>query len=244
LVYLVGIPVAAAAIWMLPEPSAGHRPGGSDAAKPSMREVLRSLPVLPWLYAFVFIVQLQLYSIIVFVPQRLAEIGVTRPFLVAIAIALVNLMAGLVGLNYGRIRGVLGFRQLFLIGSGMPVLAFAVLSLASQPWLILVGTALFGFALPLVLASAPALLGRQDIPPRVRGRATSYQSSMMLLGQFSSPLLLGLLVAPFGVRAAFVAATVVGLIEALAVALAFRPREPESLAPPAPAGQRSEESKS
>ncbi|MGH3800489.1 MAG: MFS transporter [Pseudonocardiaceae bacterium] len=224
-VYLVALPIAAAAIWLMPESTPATHPGGAGpvAAKPTMREVLSSAPVLPWLYAFVFIVQLQLYTIVVFVPQRLAELGVVKPFVVSIAIALVNVAAGLVGLTYGRLRRVLSFRQLFLIGSVVPVLAFAVLSVASKTWLILLGTPLFGLTIPLVLASAPALLGRQAIHPRARGRATSYQSSMMLLGQFSSPLLLGLLVSPFGLRAAFVAVAVVGVVEAIAVATAFRP---------------------
>lgn len=238
-VYLVAVPIAAAAIWLLPEsasPSA-PRPGGPApaAAQPTMREVLGRTPTLLWLYAFVFIVQLQLYAIVVFVPQRLAELGVVKPFLVSIAIALVNVAAGLMGLSYGRIRQVLGFRQLLLVASAVPTLAFALMSVASSTWLILLGTPLFGLSLPLVLASAPALLGRLGIPPRVRGRATSYQNSMMLLGQFSSPLLLGLLVAPFGLRAAFVAAAVVGAAETVAVAVAFHPER--ALADREPAGE-------
>lgn len=226
-VYLVGLPIAVAALVLLPE--SGNAMGGrGKGPKPRMREVFRTAPILFWLYAFVFIVQLQLYAIVVFVPQRLSELGVTRPLLIAVAVALVNVAAGAVGLCYGRIRAALSFRRVLLIGTGLPVLAFAVLSVATQPWLVLVGTPLFGLGLPLVLASAPALLGRQAIPPQARGRATSYQGSMMLLGQFCSPLLLGLLVGPFGFRAVFVTAGLVAVAELAAVAAGFHPERPKA----------------
>lgn len=228
-VYLIALPIAVAAVWLVPDSRPGSRPastGTSAGSTPTgelwMRDLLGRTPVLLWLYGLVFIVQLLLYSIIVFVPQRLDELGVTQPLIISVYIAVINVAAGLIGLVYGRIRSRLSYRRIFLTGTALPVAAFAVLFLATQPWMLLVGTPLFGLGMALALAAIPVRIG-ETVPQQARGRAISYMSSMLLLGQFASPVLLGPLSAPFGNRGVFLAAATISTLAAGAITVSFPP---------------------
>jgi MFS family permease len=57
---------------------------------------------------------------------------------------------------------------------------------------------------------------------------------MMLLGQFVSPLVLGLLVPAFGLRAPFAAVAVLAVVETVAVAAAFHPDRSLAVPPDTP----------
>lgn len=233
-VYLIALPVAAVAVWLLPDSRSGDgtasadpSSGGDSASSPPagtllMRNLVRETPVLPWLYGLGFVIQVLLYSIVTYLPQRLDELGVTHPLLISVFIAAINVAAGLVGLVYGRLRGHLRYRSIFLAGFVLPVTAFAVLSLATRPWILLLGPLLFGPALALVLSATPARIG-DAVPEHARGRATSYMSSLLMLGQFASPLLLGPVAGLFGIRAVFLTAAAISALATVAIAAAFHP---------------------
>lgn len=72
----------------------------------------------------------------------------------------------------------------------------------------------------MALAAIPVRIG-ELAPQQARGRAISYVSSMLLLGQFASPLLLGTLAAPYGIRAVFLCAAALSALAAVAIAVAF-----------------------
>lgn len=223
-VYLVALPIAAATLWLVPDsgPAGTTSARGSATKPPRMLTVLRRTTMLMWLYALIFTTAVLLYAVVVFVPQRLAQLGVTEPVIVSVFIATTTGAAGLVGLVYGRIRRHLRYRPIFLTGLTLPVGGFAILGLASQPWMLLAGTPLFGLGMGLMMPATTVLVG-EIVPQEARGRATSYLTSMMLLGQFASPLLLGSLAGPHGIRAVFLAAACIAALAAVVVAAAVRP---------------------
>lgn len=218
LLYLVALPIALAAVWLVPDSRAAAAGGGSVR----MISVMRTSPVLLWLYGMIFIVSLLLYGIIVFVPQRLGEMGIGQPILVAVFVVVANVVAVVVGIYYGRLRSRLDDRRVFLIGTALLVLGFLPLFLATEPWMLLIGTPLFGAGLALILAGVPAGVG-SAVPSQARGRAISYMTSTMLLGQFMSPLLLGTVAGANDVRAVFALGTAVAVLLFAAVAVGFRP---------------------
>lgn len=220
--YLLALPIAAAAAWLVPDTRPAEDRAGGSAAPLRMRRLLRQTPLLLGLYTLVFTMAVLLYAVVVFVPQRLAQLGVTDPLVVSVFIAATTAATGLVGLVYGRIRRHLRYRPIFLTGLGLPVAGFAVLAFATQPWVLLAGTPLLGLGMGLIMPAALVLVGELT-PERARGRATAYLNSVMLAGQFTSPLLLGALASPHGIRVAFLAAAALAAGVAAAAAATFHP---------------------
>ncbi|MDR7301405.1 MFS transporter [Haloactinomyces albus] len=227
-VYLIALPIAAAAIWLVPDArpprgTSADTAAGSTADTPvRISTLLRRTPALLWIYALSLTTAVLLYAVMVFVPQRLARLDVTDPLAVSVFIAVTTAATALVGLVYGRIRRHLRYYPIFLVGLTLPIAGFAILAAATRPWMLLAGTPLLGLGMGLIMPATSVLVGTA-VPRQVRGRAISYLTSMMLLGQFASPLLLGPIAGPHGIRAVFLAAAILAALIALAAATAFRP---------------------
>lgn len=110
----------------------------------------------------------------------------------------------------------------FLIATSLPIGGFAMLALATSLWVLLLGPLLCGLGMGLIMAAVPARIG-EAVPGPARGRAMAYMSSLLLLGQFISPLLLGPLAGPFGTRAVFLTAAAISALATAAIAAAFHP---------------------
>ncbi|MGH3587476.1 MAG: MFS transporter, partial [Pseudonocardia sp.] len=219
LLYLVALPVAAAAVWLLPDT---RRTGSGMAAGLRMRSVIRAAPVLLWLYALIFLVAMQLYALVAFLPQRLAELGVTEPLVVAAFLAAATAAAAVVGLVFGRLRARLNARTIVVLALVLPVPGFGLLAAATQPWLVLIGAPLIGVGIGLVMPAAPTLVS-EAVGAAAVGRATSWIFALFPLGNFASPLLLGPLAdGPLGLRTVFVAAAGISALAAVVYAAGFR----------------------
>lgn len=217
-VYLLAVPIAVAAALLVPD-SQAHSSITTDTPgiAPRMWTVVRQTPTVLAVYALIFTTAVLLHAVVVFVPQRLAQLGVTDPLVISVFISVTTVASAIVGLAYGRIRAHVGYRPILVTGLALPVVGFVVLGMATHPATLLIGTPLLGLGLGLIMPAAPVLVG-EIVPDRARGRVVSYLESSMLLGQFASPLLLGALVAPYGLRAVFLAAAAISALAAVATA--------------------------
>lgn len=218
-VYLVAIPIAIAAVVLLPSRITPTR---------SVATVqVTAKTCVAWLCLQVFVIQFLLYAIIVFVPQRLDELGSPSPLLASTCIALTNLAAASVGLGYARIRRRITAGWMYVLGFALPVAAFAALSLATSSALILLAVPFFGAGLALVLAAVPAAIA-DAVPPAALGRASAVMNSFLLIGQFVSPVLLGPIAATAGLSTVFVVAALVSALMALIHLPTLRTLHPNS----------------
>ena len=155
-----------------------------------MVRLLRWRPSILGLFALLATGTLLLYGLLVFLPLRLAEIGVRAPFVVAVVTVSMSAAMSLTGLVYARVLARLGYGRL-LRGTYLAwVLAFAVLATTDRLALVVFAQALFGAGMGLAIPALTVLLG-EAAPPRLRGQVTALSGTAIFLGQFSSPLLLG-----------------------------------------------------
>lgn len=168
-----------------------------------------------------------MYSLAVFLPQRLAQIGVTEPVLVSVFMAGT---ASLAGLGYAKARQHFSYAALLRF-------AFAILGTASEPAVLAASTVLFGLGQAMAFSALTALMG--DIAPAsLLGRATAISGTVVFLGQFCSPLLIGPVIEATSITTGYlvVAAAAAAILLALSLTRISggQAREPEPAGAPAP----------
>ncbi|MFJ7155220.1 MFS transporter [Streptomyces sp. NPDC101118] len=199
-IYLLGVPLGLATLAALPD----TRGAGGPAKGGTVLQLLRQRPALIGFYLLQAVCSVLLYAIGVFLPQRLAELGVEEPFLVALYNVVMTVVMSLVGLVYAKLRAGLGYTLLLRLAAVAWVAAFLILGVADQTLLLFLAPALFGLGLGMAFPALAVLIG-EGAPPELRGQATSLSGTATFIGQFASPLLLGPLIGATSVTTGFLA---------------------------------------
>ncbi|RSM85219.1 MFS transporter [Kibdelosporangium aridum] len=211
-VYLIGIPLALAAVWTLPNTTAR-----SDRPRVGVIRLMRLRPALIGWYSLWIIIAVQMYVLAIFLPQRLAEIGIRSPVLVSIyAVVGASLITSLVGLAYGRIRTRLSYPVLLRLALGSAMVGFLIYGTVSQPIVLLLTPALFGFGNGILFPVATVLVD-EAAGPEHRARAASLSGTAIFAGQFASPLLFGPLIAATSTTTGFFVSAAVSALLLLIV---------------------------
>lgn len=213
-IYLIGIPLGIATLMVLPP---GSR--SSEDAQPTAAGViglLRRYPALLAWYGLMTLAGLMLYTLAVFLPQRLAQIGVEDPLQVSLFMVVMAIAASVVGLLYARLRCRFGYGALLRTTGACWVAAFLILGTVSTPAVLFSAAALFGVGSGLLLPVITVLIGDTP-PPERRGQATALSGTAMFVGQFTSPLVFGPLMAATTITTGYLVAA--GLSVALLVTL-------------------------
>lgn len=218
-VYLLALPLGVLAYFTVPEPTiAGGQRGPDDSSEGGVRGVARAFvetPLLPLVYGLFFAANVLLYAIVVYYPQLLAGFGVSSSFVISLYLSVLGIAGGLSAYFYDRIKRRFEYRQLVLAALGLWVAGFGLAAVASTPVLAVFPVVLFGLGQGLVFPTV--LLWVEELVPADRqGQFSSYVAMFGYVGQFLSPVLLGVVAAPFGVRAVFATAAVfAGLVLAI-----------------------------
>ncbi|PRW63623.1 MFS transporter [Actinopolyspora mortivallis] len=210
-IYLVGVPLGFAVLG-LPFTSNEEEGRGARVARGGTLRLWRRRPLLLGLYGMQLVTAVLMYALIVFLPQRLSQIGIEAPLLVSLYNVTMSAVMSLVGLVYATMRAHLGYETLFRITLTSWVAAFLLLATTSHPLLIAAAPALLGLGQGIALPAITSLVG-DTAPPQLRGQATSVLGTVTFAGQFASPLLLGPLVRATSIPAAYLAsAGVAGIV--------------------------------
>jgi MFS family permease len=216
-VYLIGVPLALVALAAIPNASKAP----DRAAGIGFTELLRRKPLLLAYYALLVLMAIMMYVVAVFLPQRLAEIGITSPVLVSIyAVVGGGLVSSVVGLYYARLRQRATYTSLLRAVACAWVVAYVVYGTVGQPVLLLVAPALLGAANGIMLPIATVLID-EAAGPELRAKAAALSGTAIFVGQFVSPLLLGPVIEATSTTVGFLAAAGIG-VAILAVLLAVR----------------------
>lgn len=147
----------------------------------------------------------------VFLPQRLAQIGVTDPFRVSLFMAVMSGTSAIVGLLYARIRARASYTALLRTTAVSWVAAFVVLGTAGAPDVLFGAAALFGVGNGVLIPVITVLIGDTP-PPQRRGQATALSGTAMFTGQFASPLVFGPLMTATSITTGYLAAAAVAAV--------------------------------
>jgi MFS family permease len=215
-IYLVGVPLGLATLLILP--SAAGRSSNPTYRGQRILPALRRFPVVLGFYALVMVCAVLLYGIAVFIPLRLAQIGVGEPFLIALIGVNVSVAMSLVGLVYARLRAAASYPALLLSAAGLWAASFLVLGTTNLALLVLVALALFGAGMGLAIPATTVLVS-DTLPEWVRGRGMALLGTVTFSGQFLSPIILGPVVDATSITTGFLACA--GLSVLLLVVLAL-----------------------
>ncbi|EWC62985.1 drug resistance transporter, EmrB/QacA family [Actinokineospora spheciospongiae] len=190
-IYLLGVPLGIATLLLLP------RTGGVDATpgrpRKGMFRLVRDYPALLGYYGLQALGAILMYALVVFLPQRLGQLGVERPILVSLYTVVMAATMSLVGVFYARIRRGSTYQRLLVVALSCWAACFVLLAAVSQPIVLLLAPVLLGLGQGIALPALTVLVG-EGAPADLRGQATSLSGTTTFLGQFLSPLLLGPLI--------------------------------------------------
>lgn len=203
-IYLIGIPLGIATL-MYMKPTAqetDERSVDGVGKMDSILALLRRNPGFLVFYLIQVVGSVLLYALIVFLPQRLAQVGIDAPFLVSIYTVTISAVMGVVGLFYARLRLRLGYDALLRISVVSWMAGFLILATVSNPFLLALAPAVLGLGQGIVFPVTTVLIG-EVAPPQLRGQAVSFSATATFAGQFASPLLLGPLIGVTSITTGF-----------------------------------------
>ncbi|MGD9118627.1 MAG: MFS transporter [Dehalococcoidia bacterium] len=219
-VYLIGIPMGLFVLLFIPEQN----------RKLSINKIVREKSVfvifrenisllIP--YGIVFLSSVFLYSIVVFLPNVLENLGIISSFKVGLFISGTSLMSAVSAFMYVKIRAHLSYRTIVILGLAFWIIGFTTLSQVSSIWLIGISLAFFGIGGGMMMPVAQLWAG-ELVPASFRGRITSYLGSFGLGGQFLSPIILSPIASSFSLNSVFLVISIVNVILLLAFLTVLR----------------------
>jgi MFS family permease len=189
-VYVVGIPLGVLALLAVPDARPQERTHtGKDGP---VWDILRDHPLLFVIYGLMLLTNVLLYTIVVFVPQLLERLGVSRPFHISLFLTAMTLSAGVTSLLYGRIKSRLSYERIVLIALALWAVGYTAVSQATSPLVIALATAFFGIGQGMTMPALMVWVG-ELVPAPFRGRVAAYLGMFGSLGQFLAPVLFGVL---------------------------------------------------
>lgn len=202
-VYMLGIPLGFLALLIVPQI---HPERKQDMSKDgSLLEIFKSNRILPTIFGLAFLIMILLYSITVFLPQRLDEINIVNPFYISLFILAMSVSGALTSLVYGRIRSRLSYKTIVLTTLGLWTIGFTMLSQVFFIPLIVVSLVLFGIGLGMLLPTVMVWAG-EKVSFSFRGRIISYLLTFGFIGQFSAPIIFGPISISYGFGMVFLIA--------------------------------------
>jgi MFS family permease len=134
-------------------------------------------------------------------PAIVARFGLPIPMIQWIVISYVLTQTSLM-LTFGRVGDMLGYRRIFLFGTGVSTIAFIACALAPTYAALLVARVAQGIAAGLILSCGPAL-ATSLFPEAMRTQILAHYMMMFGIGSALGPSVFGLLVERFGWSAVF-----------------------------------------
>jgi MFS family permease len=184
LVYLLALLVFPLVVFVLPEPNRiDSIPGGQAlAAEP-----------LPWrfvglTYGVALLSQIVFYLIPTQLPFLLKQLVNAGGSQSGIAIAIATLFNALSSFGYQNIKARFSFMVIYTLAFALMALGYSVISIAPSYAIVLIGLAIAGLGLGLLVPNMNVCL-TSVTPPPLRGRVLGGLTTAFFVGQFTSPII-------------------------------------------------------
>ena len=203
-VYLLGIPLGLITIITVPDTRKypAQVEGGENF---SVLGIFRTRPILFAIYGLTFLGSILLYALVVYLPQQLEVIGISKPLYISLFISISAFSSGMTSLVFKRIKARLSYKNIVLITLILWTAGFATISQTLSPVIIGVSVVVFGIGQGMLLPMITVWVG-ELVPASFRGRIASYLATFGLFGQFMSPIVFAPVVLNAGIDSVFVVA--------------------------------------
>jgi MFS family permease len=184
LIYLLAWLIFPLIVLVLPEPN--RRPSNPPTE-------VRSAEPVPWMllimtYGIALVAQIVFYMIPVQIPFYLQQLVSANASQSGLAIALATLATSISALSYQRLKARFTFTNIYAIAFLLMGIGYLIISLASSYAGVLVGLAIGGLGVGLLMPNMNVCL-TSSTPVALRGRILGGLTTSFFLGQFISPLI-------------------------------------------------------
>lgn len=210
-IYLLSIPIGIAACTAVKNPVSRDINRPRSQVNDSIFYVMRKNPSIFIIFGLMFFSNFQLYAVVIYLPQFLETFGISNPFKISLFITTMATAAGSMSFVYGRIRNLLSYRKIAMIGVLIWAIVFFSISKAHVLLTIILSVFVFGAGQGLIMPTVMAWIG-DVVPVSFRGRFSSYLGTLGYLGQFLSPILLAQALIYLGIRGVFTVSASIGII--------------------------------
>jgi MFS family permease len=185
LVYLLALPIFPLVVFVLPEPNRTVDPPLGDRSQASSP--------FPWLfvgltYGVALLSQIVFYLIPTQLPFLLKQLVNAGGSQSGIAIAVATLFNALSSFGYQKIKAHFSFMAIYTIAFALMAVGYSVISVAPTYAIVLVGLAIAGLGLGLLVPNMNVCLTSVS-PAAVRGRVLGGLTTAFFVGQFTSPII-------------------------------------------------------
>lgn len=202
-VYLLGIPLGVLGLFTIPETQ--RKSIQITDKETSLLAVFRKNPLLFAIYGLIFLTNILLYVVVIYLPALLKNVGVSDSVTVGLFITVMMICAGLTSFNYGKIRARLSYKKIVLTAALLWIAGFTVLSYGYLLQVIVVSVAFFGIGQGMLMPAVMVWAG-ETVSPVFRGRVVSYLGTFGFIGQFLSPIIFGAVFLTSGLSGVFLVA--------------------------------------
>ncbi|MEJ2251600.1 MAG: MFS transporter, partial [Candidatus Lokiarchaeota archaeon] len=186
-IYLIGIPLAIISFLTFPDVSKETQTR-EEISKGNFLDIFRANPIIFVLYLFIFLSNLLLYSIVIFLPPKLKYIGIVSPFYIGIFLSLMTIVAGTISFLYEKIKAKISYKRILIIAFLAWIIGFSLIYLFNMVLIIIIGIMFFGLGQGMILPTLMLWTG-EKAPQEYKGSITSYLGTFGYLGQFLNPIL-------------------------------------------------------
>lgn len=211
-IYLIAVPLGAA-ILIRPIPIVDQ-----SSSTGSARGLLRhNRMVVPWLL-LIAVTNSLAFTLLIFMPQRLSELGVHAPVAVSLFMTLFSVAASTAGIAYPKVRRVAGPVLLLRVGTVCWTVALVILGAGHQLVAVFVAAVIAGVGSGLGFTVLTLTITRMT-PPNSLGRITALSTTAIFVGQFTGSLSLGQIADRVSIAAVFFISAAISLAAFLMVLL-------------------------
>jgi MFS family permease len=196
LTYLLALPFVVLALAMF-----RPLPARFVSATPDAR-ARAPIPTLALTGGLGFLTMAIFYLVPTKLPFHMAELGITAPSTVALAVAGVTMTSAPGALLFGRLRARLSAAAIFALSYGIMGVGYMVVATADATPQILLGTLIAGLGLGPSMPNIMSVLMART-PPEARGKAAGFATTCFFAGQFAAPIFAGVVAGPFGLSVTF-----------------------------------------
>lgn len=186
-----------------------------------MQSVRRTVAVLS---GTVFLVMIGISIIIPALPQYGLELGATA-FLAGVLVGALPTARVIIDLPSGALGDRFGNRRMMRTGLAIIAITSVLAVIAFDYWVLLSVRVAEGIGSAFYVTSSLATLARR-VPPERRGRYMGLYINALLIGQVIGPVIGGVVVLAWGIRAPFAAYAVLACVGMMLITLGLEPEPP------------------
>jgi MFS family permease len=187
----------------------------------SVLSIFRNRPILFAIYAIIFLGNVFLYAIMVFLPKIFVELGLSNPFYIGLTITTMGIASAATSLLYSRVRAKLSYRAIAVLITFLWAVALFMMSQAFSVWFVWLSIVICGIGMGIMMPAIPIWAGEQ-VSASYRGRITSYLGTFGFVGQFLSPIFLSPIATSLGLSWVFIVSGGVSVLIMIAFSLSLR----------------------